>query len=177
MLPRVVTTERLTLRAPVLTDAYAIFDRYGQDPEVTRYLIWRPHRTVEETRAFVQGCIDAWDGWQRFPWVITLTADGQVLGMLDARFETAFRVAVGYVLARAFWGKGYMPEELRAVIDLIWQRPEVYRVWAICDVDNPASARAMEKVGMVREGTLRRYVLHPNVGDEPRDALCYARTR
>jgi hypothetical protein len=30
---------------------------------------------------------------------------------------------------------------------------------------------------MVREGMLRRFALHPNVSDEPRDVLLYARTR
>ena len=36
----------------------------------------------------------------------------------------------------------------------IWTRPEIFRIWAVCDVDNPASARVMEKAGMQREGRL-----------------------
>jgi RimJ/RimL family protein N-acetyltransferase len=47
-------------------------------------------------------------------------------------------------------------------------------VWAVCDVKNIVSARVMEKVGMKREGTLRRGVLHPNINDEPRDCFIYA---
>jgi RimJ/RimL family protein N-acetyltransferase len=177
MLPPIIKTHRLVLRPPLLEDAEAIYAAYGQDPEVTRYLIWRPHASLGDTRAFVQTCIDAWAGGVRFPWVITRAADGRLLGMLDARTDDGFKVAVGYVLAREYWGNGYVPEALQAVIDLLWQRPNVFRIWAVCDVDNPASARVMEKVGMVREGTLRRYVHHPNVSTEPRDAYCYAITR
>lgn len=55
------------------------------------------------------------------------------------------------------------------VVDL----PGVHRVCAYCDVDNAASARVMEKVGMVHEGTLRRWAIHPNVSDSPRDVLVY----
>jgi RimJ/RimL family protein N-acetyltransferase len=44
-------------------------------------------------------------------------------------------------------------------------------------VENVASARVLEKVGMVREGVLRRYIVHPNIGPEPRDSIVYARTR
>jgi hypothetical protein len=50
----------------------------------------------------------------------------------------------------------------------------IFRVWALCDVDNLASARVMEKVGMQREGILRRWILHPNLSDEPRDVYCYS---
>jgi ribosomal-protein-alanine N-acetyltransferase len=50
-------------------------------------------------------------------------------------------------------------------------------VWAVCDVDNLASARVLEKAGMGREGRLRRWVLHPNVSAAPRDCWCYAHVK
>ena len=54
---------------------------------------------------------------------------------------------------------------------------QVRRVWAVCDIDNRASARVLEKIGFEQEGVLRRWITHPNVGPEPRDALCYSRVR
>jgi ribosomal-protein-alanine N-acetyltransferase len=84
------------------------------------------------------------------------------------------KIEVGYALARPYWGKGYMTEVLRAVIDWSLAQPHIFRVQAFCDVDNLGSARVMEKAGMTREGLLRRYVLHPNINDEPRDAYMYA---
>jgi ribosomal-protein-alanine N-acetyltransferase len=47
----------------------------------------------------------------------------------------------------------------------------------VCDAENVASSRVLEKAGMTREGLLRRYAMHPNVSDEPRDSLCYALTK
>jgi RimJ/RimL family protein N-acetyltransferase len=47
-------------------------------------------------------------------------------------------------------------------------------VWATCDVENLASARVLERVGMTREGVLRRWTVYPNLGDTPRDCLCYS---
>jgi ribosomal-protein-alanine N-acetyltransferase len=55
--------------------------------------------------------------------------------------------------------------------------PGVYRVWAMCDADNVASGRVLEKVGMQYDGTLRRCAVRPNLGPEPRDAHLYARVR
>jgi RimJ/RimL family protein N-acetyltransferase len=173
----IIVTSRLRLRPPELTDAEAIFQGYGQDPEVSRYMIWRPHRSIEDTEAFLRTCVEAWGSGATFPWVITRRGDDTALGMLEARIDGGHRVSVGYVLTRAEWGQGYVPEALAAVIEVLWSRPEIYRIFAVCDVDNPASARVMEKVGMQREGRLARFIIHPNVSDEPRDAYLYAITR
>jgi RimJ/RimL family protein N-acetyltransferase len=70
-----------------------------------------------------------------------------------------------------------MPEALRPIVDWALQQKEIYRIWAFCDVDNRASARVLEKIGMQREGVLRRWFVHPNMGDVPRDCFCYARIK
>ena len=67
-----------------------------------------------------------------------------------------------------------MNEALKSVVEWALAQPEIYRVWATCDVDNVASARVLERAGMGREGVLRRWLVHPNLSDEPRDCLCYS---
>ena len=68
-------------------------------------------------------------------------------------------------------------EAASAVVDWALAQPQIYRVWAICDHENLASARVMEKIGMQREGLMRRGIVHPNISDEPRDCWVYARVR
>lgn len=103
--------------------------------------------------------------------------DGAVRGAFDLRRDDASRMGFGYVLARRWWGRGLVPEALAAVADWALAQPEVFRISALCDVENAASARAMENAGLVREGLLRRRSVHQNVGVEPRDRLIYARVR
>jgi RimJ/RimL family protein N-acetyltransferase len=67
-----------------------------------------------------------------------------------------------------------MTEALKGIIDWALGRSEVFRVWAVCDVDNLASARVMEKAGMKREGRLCRWSVHPNLSAQPRDSYCYS---
>ena len=55
--------------------------------------------------------------------------------------------------------------------------PSIWRVQAFCDVENRASVRVLEKSGLTLEGTLRRYMVLPNLGDIPRDLCCYAKVR
>ena len=62
-----------------------------------------------------------------------------------------------------------MTEALRAAVAGALAEPGMFRIDAVCDVDNPGSARVMEKVGLVREGLLRRWMVQPNVPDDPRD--------
>jgi RimJ/RimL family protein N-acetyltransferase len=128
---------------------------------------------IEQTQDFVQSCLAAWENEARFPYMITLKNDGQVIGMIDPRIEGS-RVGIGYGAARAYWGKGYIPEATRAVIEWALQQPSIYRVYATTDVDNLASQRVLEKVGMQREGLLRKFILHPNISDIPRDSYIYA---
>jgi ribosomal-protein-alanine N-acetyltransferase len=171
--PKTLKTERLRLRKVKPSDAEAIFREYAQDPEVTKYVSWRAHRSVDETRDYVRACLLAWDTGKAFNWVIEGREDNELMGMIVARVNAA-KWELGFVLARRYWGQGIMTQAIRAVIEWAFCRGGIFRVWAVCDIDNLASARVMEKVGMRREGVLRRWSVHPNISAEPRDAYCYA---
>ena len=83
----------------------------------------------------------------------------------------------GYCLARDAWGQGFATEAASQFVTTALEQPELWRVQAFCDLDNPASARVLEKAGLTLEGTLRRHMVLPNLSDTPRDMLCYARVR
>jgi ribosomal-protein-alanine N-acetyltransferase len=70
-----------------------------------------------------------------------------------------------------------MTEAAGAVVNWAVAQPQVYRVWATVDLENRASQRVLEKVGMTREGVLRRWLVAPTLGPVPRDVWCYARIR
>ena len=176
LFPDTVETPRLHLRRPVPTDAECIFQAYAQDREVTRYLEWVPHASVEATRKFVSFCQDRWTSSVAFPYVITRKEDGELLGMIEVR-PKGHRADFGYVLARSYWGNGFMPEAIAAVAKITLEHVTIWRMFATCDVENRASARALEKSGFSREGLLRRYIVHPNISPEPRDSLLYALTK
>ena len=110
--PKTLKTERLRLRKAKLTDAEVIFRQYAQDPEVTKYVSWRAHRNVEETREYVGMCLLAWDVGKAFHWVIERKEDNQLIGMIIARVNVE-KWELGFVLARPFWGQGYMTETVR----------------------------------------------------------------
>lgn len=81
------------------------------------------------------------------------------------------RGEVGYVLRRDHWGQGLATEAVRLVLDLGFDKLGLERIWAVCDPENEASIRLLERVGMQREGHLRGDLL---VRGQRRDSLLYA---
>ncbi len=171
--PETLNTSRLLLRLPITDDAETIFQKYAQDVEVTKFLTWHPHQKVEESREFVNRCEHCWEDGTAYPWVITRKEDNELLGMIEMRID-GFSADIGYVIAREYWGNGFAPEAVGVIIDWALKQDGIHRVWAVCDVDNVASARVMEKVGMHNEGILHQHILHPNIDSDLRDCFCYS---
>jgi [ribosomal protein S5]-alanine N-acetyltransferase len=174
-LPQRLATRRLVLRKPVIADAAEIFRSYAQDPLVCRFMVWRPHASEAETEAFISSCIGAWEQGIRQPYIVAEAGAPSAIGMLEVRLS-GFTADFGYVLARAYWGKGYMPEAIAALSEVALEEG-YFRVQAFCDIENRPSQRALEKAGFVREGRLERYMVHPNISADPRPCFMYSRWR
>jgi len=175
--PESFETARLALRPPRAADAPAAFAAYAGDPEVTRYLSWRTYTAPEPLGDFFRRCQAVWAAGQgHFAWVICRRGSDQPVGIIGCEPGDG-KAVFGYALGRAHWGQGLMTEALGTLVDWSLRQPEVYRAWAFCDVDNPASARVMEKAGMSREGILRRWHVAANLGPEPRDCIVCSKVR
>jgi len=171
-----ITTERLLLRPPTEADAEKIFTRYGQDAEVCRYMSWTPHRSIDDTLEFLRRIVSDNAEGRSMSFLIFSRESGELLGSVGGAIEK-HRMQFGYCLARDAWGKGFATEAARAFLAAAFELPSLWRVQAFCDLENAASARVLEKAGLEREGILRRYMVMPNLGDEPRDLYCYAKVR
>ena len=68
--PATFETLRLHLRPPVMEDAPVIFTTWAQDPEVSRYVTWPPHRSVDDTRGFLRYDVEGWEKNGPFAWAI-----------------------------------------------------------------------------------------------------------
>ena len=150
----ILETERLLLRSSELSDAADMFE-FISDPEVTKYTFWRAHHSVADSEDLL-----AWLTTENFAsWSIVHKADNKVIGMCflhsfnfhHRRAETAFN------LSRSYWRKGYATEAVREMIRYAFKRWGLNRIEGTCMLDNIASARVMEKLGMKFEGVLRQH--------------------
>jgi ribosomal-protein-alanine N-acetyltransferase len=159
----VLETERLILRRFRMDDAPDMFE-YASDPDVTRFLVIETHKSIDETRAFLEMVLSRPADSHIMAFGIVLKESGKLVGhcaifSVDARGSRSGRAEVGYAVNPAYRGPGIAPEALRAVIDLGFGRLGLNRIAALAMLDNPASTRVMEKAGMRYEGILREYML------------------
>lgn len=155
---KTLETERLILRRFVVEDAQAMYDNWASDPEVTRFLTWPPHGSAEITGMLLADWVKQYEDDAYYHWVIELKEIGEVIGSisvvkLNEEIESA---DVGYCMSRAYWGRGIMPEALRAVIKYLFEEVGMNRIAACHDVNNPKSGRVMDKAGMKLEGIWRQ---------------------
>ena len=148
---RSVETERLLLREVRESDTQTIFDRWANDPEVTRYMTWNPHRSAEDTRMIVDYWLSEYGKDTTYRWVIVPKGEDKPVGMIDVvSYDDDGTPAIGYCEGKAYWGRGYMTEALNAVTALLFG--EGFRELKISAVDeNKASNRVIQKAGFTYE--------------------------
>ena len=149
-------TGRLRLRPVADADADALWALHSS-AQVLRYWDSPPWTEPERAGRFVATCRRmAEDGSGARP-VIERASDGAFLGWCAlVRWNPDHRSAsLGYVLGEAAWGNGYATEAAGALLRWAFDTLDLNRVQAEVDTRNAASARVLEKLGFVREGTLR----------------------
>lgn len=153
-------TERLILRPFKISDAAAMYANWASDPQVTKFLTWQPHESAEATAELLSQWVPQYAQPDYYNWAIALKDDPeQVIGGISVPEQNprAESVTIGYCLGRKWWGKGIMPEAFKAVIRFFFETEGAGRVQAFHDIQNPNSGKVMEKCGLRKEGTLRRY--------------------
>lgn len=160
--PDSLQTARLVLRRPEAGDAESIFARYASDPDVTKFVSWPTHRSIEYARVFLAFSEAEWARWPAGPYLIHTKDEALLLGGTGLAFQTPHRAMTGYVLARDAWGRGYATECMHAMIDLARQCG-VSQLYALCHTEHAASYHVLEKCGLTRERVLPGHSEFPNL--------------
>lgn len=147
----VMETERLVLRSLRVDDADALHPMYS-DADANTYGSHPSTTTPEESRARLEKAI-ADPTWRA--WAITLKGDNTAIGTVACYEKRQGKVTeIGYVLKRAFWGRGIVTEAVAAMIDLLFAEGQ-RRVFADTDPDNKTSIAVLERLGFTLEARLR----------------------
>ncbi|MFI5732913.1 GNAT family N-acetyltransferase [Kribbella sp. NPDC051587] len=160
-------TDRLRLRPFEDSDADALYALHS-DATVLRY--WDSPPWTERSRAegFVAKCRQLAEEGVGARLAVDRASDGVFIGWCSlTQWNADFRsAALGYCFGEAAWGHGYATETAGAVLGWAFDTLDLNRVQAECDTRNAASARVLEKLGFLREGTLREdCVVNGDVSD------------
>jgi cupin fold WbuC family metalloprotein len=174
--PPALFTERLLLRGYEPADAEAI-SHYATDPETTRYLAWDRHQSIDDAVTFLNVLVAHNYRTEQLDYAICLKgAPERVVGGIGVylRSPQHERYEMGYVLTRAHWGKGLVPEAGRRLLEFLFANTSAERVETPILTPNARSRRAAEKMGQRFDGILRSALfLHGQRWDE----ALYSRVR
>ena len=149
-------TARLLLRPFAEADTDAIF-ALQSNPRVLRYWHVPPWHQRAQAERFIAGCRQMEHQGTGARLAIERSADDMFIGWCHlSQWNPVYRSArIGYCLDDAAWGNGFATEAAGAVLQWAFDTLDLNRVQSEADTRNTASARVLEKLGFIREGTLR----------------------
>jgi [ribosomal protein S5]-alanine N-acetyltransferase len=170
-IPEKIETDRLILQRLRYEDAEEIFYCYASKPDATKFLSWKTHSSVEQTRSFLRYAIESWNHGTDYGFSVRVKENRKLAGGFGLINELG-KIQLGYVLSPTHWNQGYATEACKSVIEILKSLP-VFRVGTFVDVDNAASIRVLEKCGLIQEARLEKWFRFVNQNDEPKDCYLY----
>lgn len=155
-------TERLIIRSFEENDYLDMYNNWASDTDVARWLSWKPHKNVTETKKLIK----RWIGLQNKNsenknFAIVLKETNEVIGNLStARFSEKFgfkKIELGYLIARKYWNRGLATESVKAFVNYLFMVKNYNRITITYDISNIASGRVASKCGFQKEGVLREF--------------------
>lgn len=152
--PKLIT-RRLELRLIRPADVSFILEGLS-DRRVTQYYAvhYDTLEAVQEQMQFYEDLIKNNTGaW----WAFSIKGEDNLIGAcgLSALEAENRKAEIGFWLLPAYWGKGYVPEAARAIIQYAFHEMHLNRVEAIVEGGNAASEKVLQKLGFTCEGRLR----------------------
>lgn len=159
-LPVVLHTARLLLRPLRRDDIPALLPLIGaREVAATTLRIPHPYTPADADR-FLEYTDQVWEKGEGARFGVFLRDGERLLGGIGLQANREHRHAeLGYWIGVPFWGQGYCTEAVRELLKYGFEVLELQRIFATHFVNNPASGRILQKLGMQHEGTLRRHIL------------------
>ena len=152
-----ILTARLLLR-DFRTDDYEAIYAYAADCEVTRLMFYGP-RDEADTREYLARMLASQASSPRLAWELAVVdrAQGRLVGACDLTLDNDREADLGYIFGRDVWGRGYASEAAAAMVRAGFEHLRLERIYGICEITHAASGRVLEKAGLRRIQTVRRY--------------------
>ena len=143
---KILETPRLLLRPFKYSDVVDIYNNWASDNEVTKYVTWNTHESIEVTKKVLDIWVSQYEKPERINFAITLKETNELIGGIDVVGYIDSIPVLGYVLSRRFWNNGYMSEACKHVLDFLFSLGyEKVRIDAL--TTNIASNKVILKCG------------------------------
>ena len=147
-------------------DAYIMYAYWANDERVTKFLSWKPHQNISETKKILDDWIKNYKADNYYNWCIEF--GNEIIGNISViEINKDINGAeIGYCLGYNWWGKGIMPEAIRAVCKFLSNETCLDLVYAGYNVENQKSGQVLQKSGFVLDESLQNLPRFMNFGCE-----------
>ncbi|WP_370527511.1 GNAT family N-acetyltransferase [Trichocoleus sp. FACHB-46] len=142
----------------MVSDAKDIYEIFSNDA-ITQYYDVSTYTSVNQAEQFIARMNDRFATGEGIRWALALKSTNQLIGTCgyNAISQRSQRAIIGYELKQIFWGQGYMPEALQAILRYGFEELSLNRIEAFVMLDNHQSVCMLKKLRFVEEGILREY--------------------
>jgi ribosomal-protein-alanine N-acetyltransferase len=155
-------SERLSLREFQAND-YNLFSSVFSNEIVMKYSYMDCIKDENQMLSYFNRVLGNNSAVQRrnsYEYAVFTSKYGDFIGFADIEIKYQNSMVkygeIGYFLLPDYWGKGYATEIARILIDICFTRLGLHKVAASCNANNHQSEKVMKKVGMIKEGELRK---------------------
>lgn len=171
-LPEKLSTERLILQRLRYEDAEEIFYTYASKSEATKFVSWPTHKSLDDTRSFLQYAIRGWSIGKDYTFSIRFKETNRLIGSFGILNDEG-KLQFGYALSPTQWGNGYGTEVCKYMMQVLKKTEGVHRIQTFVDVENIASSKVLLKSGLVEEALLKNFFSFVNQGNTPKDCILF----
>ncbi|MCA0969720.1 GNAT family N-acetyltransferase [Halobacillus litoralis] len=131
---------------------------YASKDEVCKFQPWGPNNEDDSKFFIAQAIRDREKRHRsRFVFSVILKEEDEIAGSIEMNITDWDGVGeIGFIIHDKHWGKGYATQAVRLMLKHSFEKCELHRVAAVSDPDNVSSIRVLEKIGMKKEGILRK---------------------
>lgn len=119
------------------------------DEDTRRFLPDEVFETVEVAAAVIADLMECYEGTEG-PFVHPMLAGDEYAGYVQLVPIGDDRWEIGYHTVKSMAGRGYATEAVQAFLPVMMDKMNLTQVAGICDAENAASIRVLEKCGFTR---------------------------
>jgi len=170
-MPEEFRTMRLVASRLRHEDAEEIFYTYASKPEATKFVSWPTHKSLRDTRAFIDYSLVGWSSGADYSFGLRLK-NHRLVGSCGLLNENGV-IQFGYIMSPTHWGRGLATEACQKLMQILSSLEGVKSVGTFVDSENLASARVLVKSGLQEVERRTRWFRFVNQGSVEKDCIFF----
>lgn len=164
------------MKACALSDAESLYTNYTSNIDASRFLQRTHHHEISRTQEFINNCGEqSWfNGSNKYAWSIFEHNNTEVIGIFLLQLTDDNVAEIHFGLSPCYWGHGYIAEAGLSILNWIKTNSSISKVYTYCDIHHYRSIRVLEKMGLERTHTEKKFLRLPNKSETKEDAYFYA---